>query len=135
MNYKRQKLSVFSWLYQMNIFKFHCSTQFCVSLAYTLLVLTLLQKEFEHIFISTKRVFHNKALKNVKMIHVLYLILLIISFPFLYHNSYHHFYNSKTISFAFTWIQKLANFPLYLALTSSLMLPFDQKYIFFDEIN
>ena len=30
--------SVFSWLYQMNIFKLHCFAQFCVSLAYALLV-------------------------------------------------------------------------------------------------
>ena len=38
MDYKRQKLSVLSWIYQMNIFKLHCSAQFCVSLAYALLV-------------------------------------------------------------------------------------------------
>ena len=35
---KRQKLSLFSWVYQILISKLHYSAQFCVSLAYALLV-------------------------------------------------------------------------------------------------
>ena len=38
MDYKRQKLSIFSWVYQINIFKLRCSSQFCVSFAYAILV-------------------------------------------------------------------------------------------------